>query len=171
MAQYTDHYNLTKPSGSENALISDINANMDILDDAIYDASQHGFIPADIINLVYPVGSIITLANNADPNNIYQGTTWQKIEGKFLLGSSSDYALGSTGGEAEHTLTINEMPSHSHSTTSENYGLQFRANITAGPNIGLFSGSDGHNTGNTGGGQAHNNMPPYEVVNYWKRTA
>jgi microcystin-dependent protein len=45
---------------------------------------------------------------------IYGGTSWEKIEGRFLLGASSTYGVGTTGGSATHTLTVNEMPSHNH---------------------------------------------------------
>lgn len=46
---------------------------------------------------------------------IYGGTTWVKIEGRFLLGQSNSYPINSTGGESTHALTNNEMPSHNHS--------------------------------------------------------
>lgn len=46
---------------------------------------------------------------------IYGGTTWIKIEGMFLLGQSSSYAINSTGGSATHTLTTAQLPNHTHS--------------------------------------------------------
>lgn len=137
--------------------------------------SQRGLMTAQdkvkldtLVNLLVPVGVILTFASNINPNNIYAGTTWEKIEGKFLLGSSNDYALGDTGGEATHTLTVDEMPSHNH-------GLKGYTSFGQGTGSSFkLYGADGsanYTTNNTGGGQAHNNMPPYEVVNYWKRTA
>ena len=45
---------------------------------------------------------------------IYGGVTWKKIEGRFLLGSSSSYAVDSTGGSATNILTTANLPSHSH---------------------------------------------------------
>lgn len=108
---------------------------------------------------------------------IYGGTAWEKIEGRFLLGASSNYSVNSTGGEATHTLTINEMPSHRHE------GLEYSS---TGLRITLNGGSSGYklpwtaNAGNganeiltkkTGEGVAHNNMPPYKVVYIWERTA
>lgn len=45
---------------------------------------------------------------------IYGGTSWSKIEGRFLLGASSSYAVNATGGETTHKLTTAELPSHSH---------------------------------------------------------
>lgn len=116
---------------------------------------------ATILDMVYPVGSI---AFGVKPNI----GTWQKIQGKFLLGSSSSYKVGATGGEATHKLTINEMPSHSHTISEGNGkpGSQWSLNAVqyAGRNTTMV-------TNNTGGGKAHNNMPPYEVVDIWKRIA
>lgn len=137
--------------------------------------------------MVYPVGSI---AFGVKPSI----GRWQKIQGRFLLGSSSSYKVGSTGGEENHTLTINEMPKHMHrssapntnttTTTVSNAGAILNIN-NAGPrwaaagvsiNDDLMADST-LNTSNknsglwTGGGLSHNNMPPYEVVDIWKRIA
>ena len=65
--------------------------------------------------IAYPVGSIYMSVNEIDPATIFGGT-WEKIaDGTFLMASGDTHALGVTGGEAEHTLTESEMPSHSHS--------------------------------------------------------
>ena len=95
----------------------------------------------DIINIIYPVGSVITLTNDTDPNKLYKGTTWVKMEaGRVLVsagsytenGTTYTYNLGDKGGEAKHQLTTEELASHTHdATTSTNY-----AN-------GQFSGMDG----------------------------
>lgn len=55
---------------------------------------------------------------------IYGGTTWEKIEGMFLLGQSSSYAINSTGGSATVTLTKENLPSHTHSTVATATGNQ-----------------------------------------------
>lgn len=108
------------------------------------------------------------------------GTGWYKtpnLQGCFLLPSSSEYAVNTTGGEKEHTLTVDEMPSHNHDKILSLQGsqqLQF-AN-SAGSQIG-YAGvvnntgvpdstqfADVAYTSETGGGQPHNNMPPYYVV-------
>jgi hypothetical protein len=127
---------------------------------------------------VYPVGSIYMNIDNVNPSELFGGE-WVKIEDTFLLGSGSSYALGSTGGEATHTLTVDEMPSHNHD------GLYYRnissafaitlnhANIGYGLSWGASGGYGNAEiiTGITGGSQPHNNMPPYISVNIWKRTA
>lgn len=119
------------------------------------------------------VGMIIhstTLDTEAKVIAQYGGIQWQKIEGVFLLGQSAAHAIGSTGGEETHTLTVNEIPPHSHS---------FNAGATCfadgGTNdVSQVAGSRNYQylaIGNTGGGQAHNNMPPYKTVYIWERTA
>ena len=70
----------------------------------------------EIINTIYPVGSIYMSVNEVEPTALFGGT-WEKLKDKFLLGSGDEYSLNSTGGEKEHLLTINEMPSHSHSVS------------------------------------------------------
>lgn len=131
---------------------------------------------ASIIDIVYPVGSIYMSVNAADPSKLFSGTSWEKLEGRFLLGSSSTYKPGSTGGEATHTLTANEMPKHAHYMASGNGGGE----DTWTPDAGLYlvnSVTSDKNTwwaqlgmNNAGGSAAHNNMPPYLAVNMWKRT-
>lgn len=121
--------------------------------------------PLDIYNF-YPVGSIYLSVVNINPST-YFGGTWEAIEGVFLLGCSSEYIAGTTGGEATHKLTIDEMPSHTHKYKLA-YGATDPARGLAYGNTqsGTFSGDF---IQNTGGSQAHNNMPPYLVVYMWKR--
>lgn len=71
----------------------------------------------------FKTGMILCFVDSTDPNTLYPGTTWQKIEGKFLLGSSSSYALGATGGSATHTLTIAETPSHDHTLQNHTHSV------------------------------------------------
>ena len=66
---------------------------------------------------IYPVGSIYMSVNNIDPSVVFGGT-WQQIKDKFLLASGDTYENGATGGEATHTLTTNEIPSHNHDYTT-----------------------------------------------------
>lgn len=61
----------------------------------------------------YPIGSIYMSVNEVDPADIFGGI-WEKIENKFLLGASTSYPNGSTGGKAQTTLTISNMPNHKH---------------------------------------------------------
>lgn len=125
-----------------------------------------------ILEAVYPVGSIYMSVNSTSPATLFGGT-WEAIQGKFLLGAnSSTYKAGSTGGEAAHTLTESEMPSHKHSIWFPNDGGEQSAEIgypDAGSKNTYYA--EASKTSGTGGGAAHNNMPPYLAVYIWKRTA
>lgn len=148
----------------------------------------------DILELVYPVGSIYMSASNVSPSTFLGGEWTALDEGRVLIGANSTYTAGSKGGEASHTLTTNEMPTHSHSgstntTGAHNHGTPFRwsegsggvQNISAGYEWGgaygyspsTTNGDHSHSftTNNAGGGQAHNNMQPYLAVYMWQRTA
>jgi len=120
----------------------------------------------------YPIGSIYLSVNNTSPASLFGGT-WEKIQDRFLLASGSSYSLGATGGEKTHTLTISEMPSHDHPLRNINWKETGIDNNTI-PSVNMgYLGESGFiwwaATAKTGGGQPHNNMPPYLVVNVWKR--
>ena len=124
---------------------------------------------SDLIDLIYPVGSIYMSANNVSPANLFGGT-WEQIKDKFLLSAGDTYNAGDEGGEATHTLTINEMPSHNHSIKKQvdnNSGN--KVSVGSGSSSLFYQFDDTAETNNTGGGQAHNNMPPYLAVYMWKR--
>lgn len=121
------------------------------------------------------IGQIImstTLNTQSKVIEQYGGTTWTKIEGRFLLGASSSYPVNAIGGETKHTLSVEEMPNHTH----ELYGA-----LTGETKLITNTGNDFAQTTtdfsvdtyikNTGGGQPHNNMPPYKAVYIWERTA
>ena len=129
-----------------------------------------------VLDNVYPVGSIYMNVNSTNPGTLFGGT-WEQIQGRFLLGMSSSYPAGSSGGEATHTLTTSEIPSHSHVAL---YGLDGAVDDFLGgssADYGTRAGSTwnttnyDYSTSSTGGGQPHNNMPPYLSVYIWKRTA
>lgn len=118
-------------------------------------------------NMIYPIGSIYMSVNNTNPSTLFGGT-WEQIKDRFLLACGTSYTAGATGGEATHKLTINEMPSHSHGLKYDNIGASGTARSV------IAKAGDKTSIGcitNTGGGTAHNNMPPYLAVYVWKRTA
>lgn len=129
---------------------------------------------SDLFDLIYPVGSIYLSVNSTSPSSIFGGT-WEQIKDTFLLGSGDTYTAGTTGGEATHTLTVNEIPAHDHDYTI--YGDASTSQHPVSQDIYRYSswGSTYHDTTmdttTVGGGQAHNNMPPYLVVNIWKRVS
>ena len=157
---------------------------------------------SDLLNKIYPIGSIYMSTINTNPADLLGGT-WVELQDRFLIGAGNTYELGATGGESTHVLTVNEMPSHTHAQNAHSHTqAQHRHNFEVG--TGYYNDSYGGNnskapTGtqasrvngnffdtsyttptinsttatnqNTGGGQAHNNMPPYLAVYMWKRTA
>lgn len=154
----------------------------------------------DIINIIYPVGSVITLTNDTDPNELYQGTTWVKMDagrvlvsaGTYTEGSDTyTYTLGDKGGEAKHQSTIEEMPSHGHGISISSVGNHSHgvgdSDTSSGNGQNSFDGTDNpprwyRNTTNagahslsasialTGSNFKHENRMPYEAVAHWKRT-
>ena len=127
-----------------------------------------------IIDLIYPIGSIYMTVSDTNPFETIKFGVWEKIENRFLLASSNIHMNGETGGEENHTLSINEMPKHSHKMKYDSIGwTAIRQN--SGTN-GILeynkSSYDGqYSTEEVGNGNAHNNMPPYLAVNMWKRIA
>ena len=67
----------------------------------------------EVISKVYPVGSIYMSVNSTDPGTLFGGT-WERIQGKFLLGASSGHSAGSTGGAETVTLSAGNIPAHTH---------------------------------------------------------
>ena len=119
----------------------------------------------------YPVGSIYLSVSGTDPGTLFGGT-WARIKDRFLLAAGDDYAAGATGGEAEHTLTAGEMPEHTHAL----YYYKASGDKSFGYNYGGAGQQSNPTTASggivpAGGGQAHNNMPPYLAVYVWRRTA
>lgn len=129
----------------------------------------------DLLDLVYPIGSIYMNVNDVNPQTLFGGT-WEKISGRFLFGSdpAGGYPLGLTGGETKHTLSIDEMPNHTHRYNGFPYGNPvewadpYRKLAYINNSSNPYPNQAGLDA--TGGSQPHNNMPPYLVVNIWKRT-
>lgn len=123
-----------------------------------------------MFNLIYPVGSIYMSVNSTSPAILFGGT-WEQLKDRFLLGAGNTYTNGKTGGSATITLNLNQIPSHNHNVGSRSSSSNIAA---AGGDIGAeFLGNEVYSsfkTANAGGGQAHDNMPPYMVVYMWKRT-
>ena len=123
-----------------------------------------------LVDFIYPVNSIYISYSHVNPGTMFGGT-WERITNAFLWGCDSSGTIGQTGGEKTHTLTTNELPSHSH-------GAVYSGNATGTKNLpwlstGVLGTGDkiAYSTIETGGGAAHNNMPPYVQVSIWRRTA
>lgn len=124
-----------------------------------------------ILGLVHPVGSIYMSINNVSPATLFGGK-WVQIKGRFLLGASDVYKANTTGGEATHALTTDEMPEHRHSIYYPNSGGPYGdAAISYPEGAGTDKTWEAEmcKTQSAGGSAAHNNMPPYLVVYMWRR--
>lgn len=123
---------------------------------------------AEIMLTLYPVGAVYISVNSTSPASLFGGT-WESIGGRFLLGADATYTAGSTGGEAAHTLTVNEMPSHSHKIYMS--GIAGEGAFWGPNDVTPQSMASANSTDSNGGNQPHNNMPPYLAVNMWKRVS
>lgn len=125
-----------------------------------------------ILETSYPIGSIYMSVDSTNPSTLIGGT-WERIEGKFLLGSNSTYVAGSTGGAATTTLTYKNLPGQiiGGGTNNKSWAVAHWDNYSSYAYV-LTSLDDSHNS-ITGGvcNQPFNNMPPYLSVYIWKRTA
>lgn len=125
-----------------------------------------------LLDKIFPVGYIYLSTVATNPKDLFGGT-WERLKDRFLLAAGDTYSAGATGGEATHTLTKDEMPSHNHYAAINGGADSYGRNRTT---INSFANntkgySDSSTIFNTGGGGAHNNMPPYLAVYMWKRTA
>jgi len=151
-------------------------------DNALNADTLGGKTVSSIVDMIYPIGSIYMSANSVNPSTLFGGT-WEQIEDTFLLAAGSTYAAGTTGGEATHTLTVGEIPKHSHIQN------QYFSSMNGVRPMGIANSSDTTGTPKyqdisspksspdplyteiTGGDKAHNNMPPYLAVYMWERIA
>ena len=141
----------------------------------------------------YPVGSIYMSVAATDPGTLFGGT-WQRIYGKFLFAADGNIQAGQVGGESAHMLTEGELPklrggimtgSGENLPETNGYGVFRSANGICSTTTPRHNGQPMQDAWSSfpageayagleivfGGGQAHNNMPPYLSVYVWQQTA
>lgn len=134
----------------------------------------------NILELIFPVGSTYITQENTNPNEILGFGIWERLKGKMCLGLDENDTnmnqIGKTGGEKTHTLTIEEMPAHSHSIRYWQKGARDDSGIgkylgdREGDSINVGGSQSGGTVQTAGGGQPHNNVQPYEIVGFmWIR--
>lgn len=161
-------------SGLEEGLDS-TKTNVTTLAEALELLNTTKLAKSELLNAVYPVGSIYISVSETSPNTLFGGT-WERLKDRFLLAAGESYAAGATGGEAAHTLTVNEMPKHHHNLYVRGFdnSSSKEAIVNASYNYTSAQSNAGQAEliiSSTGGSAAHNNMPPYLAVYMWKRTA
>lgn len=144
-----------------------------------------GHTKAQIVDMIYPVGSIYMSVNSTSPATLFGGT-WQRITGRFLLSatdsgsSGASQAAGRTGGAATHTLTKAELPDTElgvkfpyNGAEYDAYMYQLTAYTGGGTGIGTFGLNQGNklHTEALGSGSSFSIMPPFLSVYVWKRTS
>ena len=143
------------------------------------DKGDTGAAGASGITWQFPIGYILIDVTNTNPNTFLGYGTWSAYgAGRVLVGQDTTQTefdvLEETGGAKTHVLSVGEMPSHTHLQNAHNHGgvkTGGGGTVAAGSALGL-SGLDVTAVNqNTGGSGAHNNLQPYLVVKFWKRTA
>ena len=122
----------------------------------------------------YPVGSIYMNTQASSPAALFGGS-WSIISGRFLLGQSSNYTLGSTGGSESVKLKITDIPSNTHGfqnsyvvTTNDSVAQAYVVTTSSG--WGVFNWRAEPRDNKESAQTLVNNMPPYLAVNIWERT-
>ena len=131
-----------------------------------------GFGKKSLLDLIYPINSIYISVSSTNPSTIFGGTWEAFATGRTLVGvdaNDTDFnASGKEGGSKTVTLTKDQMPAHTHTLKRSKTGGQTYTGA-------VFDSVDGPyedvSTLSAGGGDAHDNMPPYITVYMWKRTA
>lgn len=151
-------------------------------------AGAEAIVIGNVRDLIFPVGSIVQYTDaTIDPNTLLGGT-WERIQGRFLFAADENHAIGTTGGAEEVALITSQLPAHQHyiismakadagvspdwrhtvarydreNTSWDDCHYQLNANSNT---------ANGGRSSYTGSGVPHNNMPPYQAVYIWERTA
>ena len=146
-----------------------------------------------IQNASYPVGSVyINMTNSTNPATLLGFGTWTAITGVAIVGAGTGtdsngntqtFTAGTQVGEYKHTLTVTEMPSHTHADSGHAHTAGSGEFLTVGFGSPASVGSGVGITANpatatsyaviqsTGGGAAHNNVMPVIGAYVWERTA
>lgn len=169
--------------------MNNIQFNVEALQGGAVDSLRNSII-IETLQTCYPVGTLYWSEQPNDPTDWVSSLPepipwkWEQVTDTFILAAGTTYPAGSSGGEATHALTVNEMPSHSHSFGVSRYvpallskdivdvhapdrtGSTYRVPGTSSTGPGW---NDMTNTAAKGGGLPHNNMPPYIAMYCYKR--
>jgi|GEM_PF-2330073 len=178
------YFDLEKPtvlaSDVKTVANSNVQAELDLINEAgwvttnrLSDSSVSGDkIDDSVLLKIYPVGAIYISVVNTNPSTLFGGVWTAFATGRTLVGvdtSQTEFnTIEKAGGATTHTLTVNEIPAHTHQIYNRNYHVAARTDVSL--DIAGNHGSSMIASGATGGGLAHNNLPPYLTVYMWKRT-
>ena len=194
----TEHYNLPQFIGSDiPTWLGDFNSAMTAIDSGINAAATSAYGAAtDAATAQKSANDALKAANRCpfpigyggffqtDPNSIYAGTNWEQKKDVFILAAGDTYGAGSTGGEAQHMLGLDEIPSHRHkirlfASSTGDIGTTLKDSQEGKPLSAKYDESGDLSSDTNieqpidmaGGSQPHNNMPAYYAMPFWIRTA
>jgi hypothetical protein len=127
-----------------------------------------------------PIGSLYFNADvSTNPGTLLGYGTWSAFgAGRVVIGAGSGtdingetvaFTAGATGGEYNHTLTVAEMPEHTHTVNTSSASWNNGSATLNAPATPYVAGTS--NTSSAGSGDKHNNIQPYVVIYAWRRTA
>lgn len=124
----------------------------------------------------WPIGSVFTSVVATNPATLLGYGTWVSFAaGRALVGLDAGQtefdAVEETGGAKTHTLTTAELAAHTHQFSTYFYGTGNGNKISAAQGTIVTAAGSNDSSASTGSGAAHNNLQPYIVVYFWKRTA
>lgn len=99
---------------------------------------------------------------------VISGTQFKtpELSGRFPLSSGNGHSVGDVGGSETHTLTTGEMPTHAHTYYQFTFGVDIESVGVPDP-TGVGQPALPDSTSSEGGGQSHNNMPPFITLRYY----
>lgn len=179
----------------DNKFSLDSDGNLTVNSLTISDANNNTLSFEAIFNKIYPVGSIYITTADVNPGTLFTGT-WEKIENKFLIGASSTYVLGNTGGNTKHTHSVG---SHTHTLDDNGFacvdfsasyintkelssGVSYQQNLRKTISGSVASKSETRSYATALGGKTGamssslttgetTILPPYLAVNIYKRVS
>ena len=157
--------------GDINSDLGTINTALDTKADENHNHDDRYVLKTNIIELIYPVGSIYMSMINRNPG-AFIGGTWKQITDRFLYATNTD--IGKTGGSETAVLTVDNLPPHKHSYNRDNLTNDISI---AGGSSGIIvsptqlTSTTQEETTSVGKGKAFPIIPPYIAVYCWQRTA
>lgn len=162
----------------------DVSGLQNNLADIIADALSDFTTSTAFINAVFladhPVNSLYTTLDNTNPGGVYGGEWEQVAQGRAVVGVGTGtdennvakaFTVGENEGEYKHTLTVDEMPSHTHDSPTSGNSTSGSYEVGRPPGVSEYDYYPPAPTTSVGGDQAHNNIQPSYGVYIWKRIA
>ena len=112
------NYKFNLPDKADQFNLDHWNQNTEKLDEKLksIDDLTNDDLKISLLNFIYPVGSLYWSSKSTNPATLFGGT-WKQIKDCFILAAGDTYSNGATGGNANTTLTVDTLPSHTHSFT------------------------------------------------------